>query len=125
MRARGKSGFTVCGRGAFAVEFAMVLPALAALIVGGLYTGLAVYSAAGLHIAVEQAARCFALNVTGCTSTSTTQTYASGRYFGLNTPTFTASTPACGHQVAATVTIAFSAVVTNMSIPLSATACYP
>jgi Flp pilus assembly protein TadG len=125
MHARGKSGFAACDRGAAAVEFGMVLPALAALIVGGLYTGLVVYSAAGLHMAVEQAARCFALNVTGCTSTSTTQTYAAGIYYGLNTPTFTASTPACGHQVAASVTISFSAVVTNMSIPLSAIACFP
>src|SRR6516165_10379471 len=95
-----------------AVEFALVLPALAALIVGGLYTGLLVYSAAGLHSAVEQAARCYSVNSTQCGSASAAQGYAQSQYFGINTPTFAASTTACGHQVTATVTIAFSAVVT-------------
>ena len=39
--------------------------------------------------------------------------------------TFTASTPACGHQVAAAVTIQLEAVLTSVSLPLSATACFP
>ena len=40
-------------------------------------------------------------------------------------PTFTASTPACGHQVAATVTLQIAAVLTNVSVPLTASACFP
>jgi Flp pilus assembly protein TadG len=107
------------------VEFALVLPALAALVVGGLYTGLVVYSAAGLHSAVEQAARCYSVNVSQCNSASATQSYAQSQYYGINSPTFTASTQTCGHQVAATVTVAFSAVLANLSMPLSATACFP
>jgi Flp pilus assembly protein TadG len=125
MRTRGALRFPTCSRGTSAVEFALVLPILAALIIGGIYTGLVVYSAAGLQTAVEQAARCYALGVTGCTSASATQTFAAGQYSGLDTPTFTASTPSCGRQVAASVTISFNAVVTNLSIPLSATSCYP
>jgi Flp pilus assembly protein TadG len=115
----------ICDRGASAVEFALVLPALASLIVGGIYTGILMYSAAGLHIAVEQAARCYSVNAGQCGTAAAAQTYAGNQYYGMNTPTFTASTPECGHQVSATVTIAFTAVVTDVSVPLSATACFP
>ena len=111
--------------GATAVEFALVLPALAALIVGGLYSGLAVYSAAGLHSAVEQAARCFSVDATQCSSAFATQTYAQSEYYGVSSPTFTASIQPCGHQVAATVTVPLTAVIVNFDVPLSATACFP
>jgi len=103
----------------------MVLPAVAALLVGGLYTGIVVYSAAGLHDAVEQAARCYSVNAGQCGSDTATQTYAQHQYYGVNSPTFTASIQSCGHQVAATVTIPLVAVVENLSVPLSATACFP
>jgi len=117
--------FLTCDSGTAAAEFGMVLPAVAALIVGGLYTGVVVYSAAGLHTAVEQAARCYSVNVGQCGSESATQTYAQNQYQGVSSPTFTASIQSCGHQVAATVTIPFIAVVENLSAPLSATACFP
>ena len=51
-----------CQSGATAVEFALVAPILFALIIGGVSTGLLMYSAAGLHEAVEQAARCYSVN---------------------------------------------------------------
>jgi Flp pilus assembly protein TadG len=117
--------FLACTRGTTAVEFGLILPALAALVVGGLYTSLLVYSAAGLHSAVEDAARCFSVNSNVCRGASATVTYAKGKYFGIDTPTFTASTPACGHKVSGSVTIAFSAVVTDLSVPLTATSCFP
>ena len=113
-----------CDRGTTAVEFGLVLPGLAALIVGGLYTGILVYSAAGLHNAVEQAARCYSVNTTQCGSESATQTYSQNQYYGVSSPTFTASLRPCGHQVAATVTVPLIAVVSNFSVPLSATACF-
>jgi Flp pilus assembly protein TadG len=125
MIASRRSGYLACDRASTAVEFALVLPALAALVVGGLYTGLVVYSAAGLHSAVEQAARCYSVNVTQCNSASATQTYAQSQYYGINSPTFTASTQSCGHQVAATVTVEIVAVLADLSVPLSATACFP
>jgi Flp pilus assembly protein TadG len=120
-----RRGFVTCDSGTTAAEFGMVLPAVAALIVGGLYTGVVVYSAAGLHTAVEQAARCYSVNVGQCGSESATQTYAQNQYQGVSSPTFTASIQSCGHQVAATVTIPLIAVVENLSVPLSATACFP
>jgi Flp pilus assembly protein TadG len=114
-----------CASGTTAAEFGMVLPAVAALLVGGLYTTIVVYSAAGLHDAVEQAARCYSVNAGQCGSDTATQTYAQHQYYGVNSPTFTASIQSCGHQVAATVTIPLVAVVENLSVPLSATACFP
>lgn len=117
--------FAKCDRGATIVEFGLVLPALAALLVGGIYSGLAVYSATGLHSAAEQAARCYSVNASVCGTPSATQAYAQTQYYGIKTPTFSASVQPCGHQVAATVTIPIIAVVANFSVPLSATACFP
>lgn len=114
-----------CPRATTAVEFALVLPALAAVLVGGLYAGVAVYSAAGLHTAVEQAARCFSINSGQCGDATTTQTYALNEYSGAGVPVFTASLQSCGHQVAATVTIPLFAVVADFSVPLNAAACFP
>jgi Flp pilus assembly protein TadG len=114
-----------CNRGATAVEFGMVFPAMVALIVGGLYTGLLVYSAAGLHSAVEQAARCYSVNSAQCSTPAATQTYAGTQYYGINSPSFVATSATCGHQVTGSVTIAFTAIVTSMSVPLSASACFP
>ena len=122
---RQSAPFRVCQSGATIVEFALVAPALAALLVGGLYTALMIYSAAGLHSAVEDAARCYSVNATVCGSSAAAQTYAQSRYFGIDTPTFTATQAGCGHRVNATLTIAFSAVVTEVKVPLSATACFP
>jgi Flp pilus assembly protein TadG len=120
-----RPGLTKCNRGNAAVEFAMVLPALAMLVVGGLYTGLLMYSVAGLHSAVEQAARCYSVNVNQCSNASATQTYAQNSYYGVGSPAFTASTAPCGHQVSANLTFVLDAAVASWSIPLTATACYP
>jgi Flp pilus assembly protein TadG len=114
-----------CDSGTTAVEFALVLPALATLVVGGLSVGLLMYSVAGLHNAVEQAARCYSVNVSQCNTASAAQTYAQNNYYGVSSPTFTASTVACGHQVSGTLTIAFNAAMANWSVPLTATACFP
>ena len=120
-----RARFGVCQSGATIVEFALIAPALMALVVGGLYTALMMYSAAGLHSAVEDAARCYSVNANVCGSSAAAQTYAQSRYFGIDTPTFTATQVGCGHRVNATLTIAFSAVVTEVKVPLSATACFP
>ncbi|HZZ63475.1 MAG TPA: hypothetical protein VFE63_20300 [Roseiarcus sp.] len=48
-----------------------------------------------------------------------------GFYHGIGAPTFTASTPACGHQVAAAVTVQIAAAPATFNVPLSASACFP
>jgi Flp pilus assembly protein TadG len=125
MRCRAIPAFINCPSGVTAVEFAIVAPMLFALIIGGLSTGLVVYSAAGLHDAVEQAARCYSVNSSQCSTATKAQTYAKTAYYGMNTPTFSASIQPCGHQVSATVTVQLTAIVTDVSVPLSAQACFP
>jgi Flp pilus assembly protein TadG len=110
---------------ATALEFALVLVPLAMLLVGTLYAGLLLYSAAGLHEAVEGAARCYSVSASQCSSASAAQTYAQNLYRGVSSPTFTASIASCGHQVSATVTVALDATLANWNVPLSATACFP
>jgi Flp pilus assembly pilin Flp len=68
--------FLTSDSGATAVEFGLVLPGLAILIVGTLYAGLVMYSIAGLHTAVEEGARCYSVNSGSCGSASAAQTYA-------------------------------------------------
>jgi Flp pilus assembly protein TadG len=125
MRFRSKPAFVTCQSGATALEFALVAPMLFALLIGGAYTGLVVYSAAGLHDAVEQAARCYSVSASQCGTATLAQTYAQNAYYGINTPTFTASLQTCGHQVVASVTVELTAIITNLSVPLSADACFP
>lgn len=125
MNRRRNLNLANCERGTAAVEFALILPALATLIVGTLSAGLVMYSVSGLHSAVETGARCYSVDNIDCASASATQTYAQSRYYGVSTPTFTASTPSCGHQVSGTLSIVFNAGVVNWTIPLSAVACYP
>jgi Flp pilus assembly protein TadG len=114
--------FATCSEGAAAVEFAFVMPAFFALVIGTVGACILLYSNVSLQNAVEEAARYYSVNNA---SQSAAQTYAQSQYHGINSPTFTATTPACGHQVAAAVTIQFEAVLTNVSLPLSATACFP
>lgn len=125
MRLRSQPTFKSCQNGATAVEFALVAPLLLAFTIGGLYTGLVVYSAAGLHDAVEQAARCYSVNSSQCGTATQAQTYAKNVYYGMNTPTFTASLQSCGHQVAASVSVQLIAIITDLSVPLRAQACFP
>jgi Flp pilus assembly protein TadG len=117
--------FATCTEGTTAVEFAVVMPSFFALIIGCVSACVLLYSNVSLQNAVEMGARCYSVNATQCANASAAQTYAQSQYYGISSPTFTASTPACGHQVAATVTLQLEAVLTNFSVPLSATACFP
>ena len=125
MRRRQKISFVDCQSGTTAVEFALVAPILISLIIGGLSTGVVVYSAAGLRDSVEQAARCYSVNANQCSSASATQTYAKSLYYGIDKPTFTATTQPCGYQVAATVTVNLTAIIVDFGVPLSAKSCFP
>jgi Flp pilus assembly protein TadG len=107
------------------VEFAIVLPPVLMLLLGTMSASFAVFTAASLHYAVEGAARCYSVNAGQCGSATTTQSYAQSHYLGLSSPTFTASTPSCGHQVNGTLNVVLNAGMAKWNIPLSATACFP
>jgi Flp pilus assembly protein TadG len=135
MIAMRRPSLVSCVRATTAVEFAMVLPAFLMLLLGIMSASLAVYTAASMHYAAEGAARCYsvstAANAGSCTTTATAQSYAQKIYFGPGSPTFTASNPACGFQVNATLNVVLNAGVkqdltpAQWTIPLSATACFP
>ena len=115
-------------RGASTVEFVMVLPILTLLLAGSVFACMMMYAASTLHFAVEDAARCGAVKTGICTSATTTQTYALSRYRGpkMNSLTFTA-TPAstCGYQVAGSGTFLLKTGLKTLSVPISASGCFP
>jgi Flp pilus assembly protein TadG len=117
--------------GAGAAEFAMVVPVFLALVFAVIHLGIVIYAVACLHAASEAAARCASINwpiaaSTVCTTGADVQTYAATKYAGPHVgQSFTFSIASCGKQVAASGTYKISIIVANISVPLSAQACYP
>lgn len=105
----------------------MVGPIFMMCMVGLVYVGLMLFSYASMQDAVEQSARCWAVNSTSCGSSSSTQTYAAGVYHGFSAPapTFTATSTTCGFQVTGTMSFKVNWVLGKATVPLSATACFP
>jgi Flp pilus assembly protein TadG len=129
MIAMRRPSLVSCVNGTTAVEFAMVLPPFLMLLLGTVSGGVAVYTASSLHYAAEGAARCYSVSTAAksgqCGSPTATQSYAQNLYHGLGSPTFTASNPACGYQVNATLNVVLGTGMAQWNIPLSATACFP
>jgi Flp pilus assembly protein TadG len=112
--------------GTTAIEFAIVAPVFLGLLVGMLYLCLALFSASSLHYAVEEGARCASVKTTICTSPLTTVAYAQNAYYGAAiSPTFNYSTAACGKQVTGTANFTANLMLTTVTIPMSASACFP
>jgi Flp pilus assembly protein TadG len=103
----------------------MVLPAFVMFLLGIISASAIVWSAASMHYAVEGAARCYSVSASQCGSATATQSYAQAIYHGMSSPTFTASTPSCGRQVNATLSVVLGTGMAQWTIPLSATACFP
>jgi Flp pilus assembly protein TadG len=125
-----------CRRGGTAVEMGIVLPVLITMIVGAVYAGWLLYSVNVLFFAVEQAARCAALNAAACkavpngpTQVAQTQAYAASMAFGLNLTagSFTVTPPgACGWRVSYNYTYPFVLPFqSNFNVTIPASACYP
>lgn len=123
-------------RGSSAAEFALVVPVFIGLVLGVIQLSLVVYSAVELHDATEWTARCLSVSAnnppgaaTRCPDATKVQDYAKGRYSGPNIgPTFSlAASPSCtnGTQVSGSGAYRLSTGLVNVSIPLSAKACFP
>jgi len=112
--------------GAAAVEFAIYSTAFFAMLFGGIYASILGYTSSSLHAAVESAARCRAMGTT-CTDATTTQNFAAAKFHNLtgNTATFTATSPACGNQVTATMNYNLKFIIAQRTVALSAAACFP
>lgn len=113
-------------RGTTAVEMAIVGPVFFLLVIGLIYTGLLMFTVGSMHYAVEAAARCASVDTDTCSDAASTENYAKSEYLGgYVTPNFTYAAETCGQSVSADATFVFDLGVTQISIPLSATACFP
>ena len=113
-------------RGTTAVEFAILAPALMLLLVGAVYICLALFLVGSLHYAVEDGARCASVNTTVCSDAPTIVSYTQNRYFGPSpAPTFTYATAACGNVVSGSLSYVVNLGLTTVTIPVSASACFP
>ncbi len=114
--------------GSSAAEFALVLPLFLLLVLGTIHISFAVYAASTLHWAVEAAARCASVRAgSTCPTFADIQTYAASMYQGPGIgANFVASVDlTCGSRVTGTGSYGVHAGLLNVTIPLSATACYP
>lgn len=117
-------------RGAAAIEYALILPAVLLFVIGIIDTGRLIWTYTTLSRAVEAAARCAAINTIECGTVAQTQSYAATQAWGLtiSAQAFTVTTAACGIQVKGTYdfTFAIPAFTKDFgTITLTATACYP
>jgi Flp pilus assembly protein TadG len=115
-------------RGATAVEFSLILPALLLLLFGIVEFGRLLWTQSALHFAVEEAARCATVDAANCGSASAVQSFAVARAagLGLQKSVFSLTSPACGNQVSASYPFPFVlATLFPYSITLTAQSCFP
>lgn len=120
-----KCGALASTSGTSAIEFAFVAPVFLALCIGSLYMCMMLWSVGSMQNAAQQAARCWAVNTALCGSASSAQTFASTRYNGVGSPTFTASKAACGFQMVGALTYSWNVGLRTLAVPLNTTACFP
>jgi Flp pilus assembly protein TadG len=113
-------------RGATALEFALVLPCFVMLVVGVINVSQLAHAVSSMNFAVEEAARCSAVNETLCGSDTATETFAATKYLGPPiSPVFDSTSVGCGHRVTATGTFELNVAVVVYDVPITAEACFP
>lgn len=122
-------------RGAVALEYGLVLPALLLFVLGIMDSGRLLWTYTTLSRAAAAAARCGAVDPVTCGTAAQIRNYAVTQAYGLTiaTTAFTPTTVACGSRVAATYSFRFiipwispiEPFGPSNTITLNATACYP
>ena len=114
-------------KGSSSVEFALVAPILVMFMIGGMYVSMLGFTASSLRYAAEAGARCASINTLTCTNASNIQSFAAQQFINItgNTPTFTATTPTCGNKVDASINFPLLKGISTVTVPLSASACFP
>jgi hypothetical protein len=119
----------ICGdeHGTTAVEFAIVGPVFILLVIGIVYLCMCLAVVSSMHYAVEEGARCASVRTTVCTDQTSTITYTKNHYFGPSAlPTFTYNaTAACGHSVNGSISYVLDLGLKQITVPISAAACFP
>jgi Flp pilus assembly protein TadG len=112
------------------VQFALIATPLLLFLFGIEETARFMWTQAAINMAVEDAARYSSVNgaVGACTAAGQVKDYAASHAWGLSIPAgdFTATAPACGCQVQASVP--FTPIVPKLvpyNITLTASACFP
>ena len=114
--------------GTAAIEFAILSPVFLGMVIGILGLGLLLFVIGGMHYAVEQAARCASVRTTVCTDQASVAAYAQSQYLGPGAPQWKYNQPTkplCGNSVSATLSYTARLGLGQVTIPLSATACFP
>jgi Flp pilus assembly protein TadG len=116
--------------GASAAEFALVVTPFLALVFAIIGLSLLVYANSTLQFATENSARWASVTAAanGADPGSTAVlAHFSDVYKGpaISPAAVYNAAAACGHQVTATATFPLNAVVVDLSVPLSAQACFP
>lgn len=132
MKRARRSGGLRSRRGAAAVEYGLILPALLLFIIGIIDVSRLLWTYTTLNRAVEAAARCGAINTIDCGTTAQIQSRAVSESWGLtiSTSAFTVSKPACGLQVTASYNFVFAIPALVGASPLGTitlgpAGCYP
>jgi Flp pilus assembly pilin Flp len=115
-------------RGTTAVEYALVAPIFIGLVVSAFYFYMALFLVGSLHYAVEEGARCASVKTTVCSDESTTIAYTKSHYFGpAVSPIFynPHPYPPCGNSVSASVNFVANLGLQSVTIPITASACFP
>ena len=114
-------------RGTTAIEFAIVGPVFIFVLIGIFYLCMCMSVVAGMHYAVEEGARCASVRTTVCSDPTTTLTYTQNHYFGPSGPPIFSYDPAaaCGHAVSASINYVVNFGLKEITVPISAAACFP
>ncbi len=114
-------------RGTTALEFAIVSPVCILLVLGSLYLCMCIFAFGSMRYAVEEGARCASVRTTQCSNSTTTLSYTKNHYYGpASAPTFTYNaTATCGHSVSGSLNYVVDFGLKQITVPISATACFP
>ena len=113
-------------RGTTVVEFALLAPVVITLLVGTCFLCLGLFLVGSLHFAVEEGARCASVNTGVCTDANAIVAYTRSHYFGPGaSPTFTFAAASCGNSVTASINYVMNLGMTTLTLPITASACFP
>ncbi len=122
---RGRTGQNLMSNGTTALEFAILAPVIITVVVAVIYMSMTFWAYASMHYAVEAAARCSSVRITVCHDDASTKAYAVSHYYGPGSPKFNPAPMSCGHAVTASLTYSWETPIVSVSVPLSASACFP
>jgi len=114
-------------RATSAIEFAIVGPLFIMLLIGIFYLCMGLAVAGSLHYAVEEGARCASVRTAVCSDNDTTIAYTKEHYFGPSSlPSFIYDSGApCGHSVTASINYVMDLGIKQITVPITAAACFP